>query len=205
MTNRYDELDIMALQILMDYSEGKFPIDLPRLCEKLRIKLTPYSALEESKLSEIKSIASNGELGDGFSIILAKPDPQGYIAYTYYNDNGKEIISDKRPSFTIAHEIKHVILRETDPTDEEEAEADHFARYLLAPTPLLIVGKYNAGRDIAKRFGLTNSAACNAARSRNNRVKAHGDSLFEYEADFIDWFLENVKGERRSQEIKTEE
>ncbi len=52
MANRYDELDRTALQILMDYSDGEFPIDLRKLCEKLRIKLIPYSALKRSKLSE---------------------------------------------------------------------------------------------------------------------------------------------------------
>ena len=200
MTNRYDELDKAALQILMDYSNGEFPLDLGRLCEKLRIKLTPYSALGTSKLSEIRSIASKGELGDGFSIILPKPDSQGYIAYTYYNDNGKEIVSDKRVSFTIAHEIKHVIYKERNPDATQEDEANHFARYLLAPTPLLIVGKYGDPNDIQERFGLTFTASCCASRAMNNRVKSHGYSLFEYENDFIDWFLENVKKGRRSGE-----
>ncbi len=199
MANRYDELDRTALQILMDYSDGEFPIDLRKLCEKLRIKLIPYSALKRSKLSEIKSITKNGELGDGFTVILPKPDSNGYIAYTYYNDDKKAIISDKRANFTIAHEIKHVIFRETDPTDAEEKEADHFARYLLAPTPLLIIGKYEKTSDIQIKFGLTKSAASNALDAKNNRVKAHGNSLFKYESDFIDWFLENAKKERRSE------
>ncbi len=211
MANRYDELDKAALQILMDYSGGEFPIDLGRLCGKLRIRLTPYSALGGPKLSEIKSIASKGELGDGFSIILEKPDPKGYIAYAYYNDDKKEVGSNERTNFTIAHEIKHVIFLETDPTAAEECEAEHFARYLLAPTPLLIVGKYEAVADVQGKFGLTKSAASNALDAKDHRVKAHGDSLFEYESDFIDWFLENVKDERPSRgtavpckEIKTE-
>ena len=41
----YDELDEMALSILMDYSDGYFPVDLNVLCEKLRIKLIKYSKL----------------------------------------------------------------------------------------------------------------------------------------------------------------
>ncbi len=200
MTNRYDELDKAALQILMDYSGGEFPIDLGRLCEKLRIKLTPYSALKPSKLSEIKSIAPNEELKDGFSIVLKQPDSEGYHAYTYYNDDKKEMNFSERPSFTIAHEIKHVIFHETDPTGEEESEADHFARYLLAPMPLLIVGKYENPYEVQERFGLTFTASCNALGAMNHRVKAHGYSLFEYENDFIDWFLENVKKGRRSGE-----
>lgn len=200
MTNRYDELDKAALQILMDYSGGEFPLDLERLCEMLRIRLTPYSALEASKLAEIKSIAPNEELKDGFSIVLKKPDSEGYQAYTYYNDDKKEMNFSERPSFTIAHEIKHVILRERDPNDNEEREANHFARYLLAPMPLLIVGKYENPYEIQERFGLTFTASCNALEAMNHRVKAHGYSLFEYESDSIDWFLENAKKGRRSGE-----
>ena len=89
MGNRYDELDIKALQILMDYSNAHFPLDLYYLCEKLRIKLIPYSSLPEGKLEEINAIATNGELKDGCSIILGHPDENGYLAYTYYNDNIK--------------------------------------------------------------------------------------------------------------------
>ena len=200
MINRYNELDKAALQILMDYSDGEFPIDLVRLCEKLRIRLTPYSELEASKLSEIKSIASSEELKDGFSIILREPDSAGYVAYTYYNDDKMEMNFSERPNFTIAHEIKHVILREMDPSDDEEKEANHFARYLLAPTPLLIVGKFETISEIQQKFGLTNSAAWNALEAKDHRVEKYGNSLFEYESDFVDWFLKNVKKGRRSGE-----
>ncbi len=200
MANRYDELDKTALQILMDYSDGEFPIDLEKLCERLRIKLTPYSALKESAFSEINSSVSNGELSDGFSIILNKPDPQGYVAYAYYNDDKKAIISNERVRFTIAHEIKHVIFRETNPTNIEESEAEHFARFLLAPMPLLIVGKYETNYEIRRKFRLTKSAAYNALKAKNNRVEKHGNSLFKYESNFIDWFLENAKKGRRSGE-----
>lgn len=193
MTNRYDELDKAALQIMMDYSDGKFPTDLRRLCAKLRIKLTPYSALGASKLSKVKSIASSGELSDGFSILLGEPDQEGYVAYAYYNDDDGEILSDKRASFTIAHEIKHVVYGERNPSIVQEDEANHFARYLLAPTPLLIVGKYKDPYEIQKRFGLTFTASRHALEAKNRRVMVHGDSLFEYEKDFLDWFFENVK------------
>lgn len=199
MANRYDELDKAALQILMDYSFGEFPIDLRRLCEKLRIRLTPYSELGEQKLSKIKSIATSGELGDGFSVILEMPDHEGYLAYAYYNDDKKEVGSVERASFTIAHEIKHVVFGEKDPTAAEEREAEHFARYLLAPTPLLMVGKFESVYETQERFGLTITASRNALKAKSHRVNAHGDSLFEYESEFVDWFLENVKKRRRSE------
>ncbi len=200
MGNSYDELEKVALRILMDYSNGEFPLDLQRLCEKLRIKLTPYSALEASKLSEIRSIAPKDALNDGFSIIPPKPDCEGYLAYIYFNDDRKVIKSIERLSFTIAHEIKHVIFQEKNPTSQEESEADHFARYLLAPTPLLIVGNCEHEYEIQERFGLTMTAASNALVAKNHRVKAYGDSLFEYERGFVGWFLENVNNGRHSQE-----
>ena len=200
MINRYDELDKTVLQILMDYSGGEFPLDLRKLCGRLRASLKPYSALEASKLSKIRSIAPKDALNDGFSIIPPKPDCKGRLAYIYYNDDNKAIKSIERLSFTIAHEIKHVVFHETDPTGEEESEADHFARYLLAPMPLLIVGKHENPYEIQERFGLTFTASCNALGAMSHRVKAHGYSLFEYESDFVDWFLENAKKGRRSGE-----
>ena len=111
MGNRYDELDIKALQILMDYSNAHFPLDLHYLCEKLRIKLIPYSSLPKGKLEEINAIATNGELKDGCSIILGHPDENGYLAYTYYNDNIKDVMIQERIWFTISHEIKHGVTK----------------------------------------------------------------------------------------------
>ena len=193
MGNRYDELDIKALQILMDYSNAHFPLDLHYLCEKLRIKLIPYSSLPKGKLEEINAIATNGELKDGCSILLGHPDPDGYIAYTYYNDNIKDVMIQERIWFTISHEIKHVVYNETNPTDEEETEASHFARMLLAPTCVLIVGKYDNQDDIINKFKLPKSASNNALKAKNNRVEKHGESMFDYEVDFIEWFLNNIK------------
>lgn len=193
MSNRYDELDIKVLQILMDYSNAHFPLDLFYLCEKLRIKLIPYSSLPEGKLDEINAIATNGELKDGCSILLGHPDPDGYIAYTYYNDNIKDVMIQERIWFTISHEIKHVVYNETNPTDEEETEANHFARMLLAPTCVLIVGKYDNQDDIINKFKLTKSASNNALKAKNNRVEKHGESMFDYEIEFIEWFLINIK------------
>lgn len=193
MSNRYDALDETALQILMDYSEGEFPLDLGYLCEKLRIKLIPYSKLEAKTMDELNEIACNGELSDGFSVILKGCDNDGYVAYTYYNDSEKEITSKERINFTIAHEIKHVIFGETDPSIVEENEANHFARILLAPTCILIVGKYTTIEEVQKKFGLTKTAALNALETKENRIARYGNSLFEHEREFIEWYLENIK------------
>lgn len=193
MGNRYDELDIKALQILMDYSNAHFPLDLYYLCEKLRIKLIPYSSLPKGKLEEINAIATNGELKDGCSIILGHPDENGYLAYTYYNDNIKDVMIEERIWFTIAHEIKHVAYKEIDPTDVEETEANHFARMLLAPTCVLIAGRYDNQKDIINKFKLTDSASKNALNAKNNRVNKYGEAMFDYEVDFIEWFLNNIK------------
>lgn len=85
MGNKYDDLDKNALDILMDYSEGIFPLDLEHICEKLRIKLIPYSNVSKEKLEEVHAFASNGELKDGCTILLNHPDEDGWpiieIAY----------------------------------------------------------------------------------------------------------------------------
>ncbi len=64
---------------------------------------------------------------------------------------------------------------------------------LLAPTCVLIVGKYDNQDDIINKFKLTKSASNNALKAKNNRVEKHGESMFDYEIEFIEWFLINIK------------
>lgn len=50
-------------------------------------------------------------------------------------------MSIERQRCTIAHEIKHVVYREDNPTEKEETLANHFARVLLAPSCLVMFFK----------------------------------------------------------------
>lgn len=198
MSNAYQNLDICALQVLMDYTSGCFPIDLIKLCESLKIKLIKYSQLPKEKLYLINNIARFNELKDGFSIILNKLDSDGYIAYTYYNDNYRYDYEIKRSYFTIAHEIKHILYNETNPSLKEETEADHFARVLMCPPCILIAKKYATPQDIAKDFGLTKSASINAFNSINNRIKVYGDKLFKYELNFLNWYKKSCGNKNKT-------
>ena len=44
---------------------------------------------------------------------------------------------DRRIRFTIMHEIGHIVLDHTEHSDLAESEANFFAKYALAPPPLV--------------------------------------------------------------------
>ena len=89
--------------------------------------------------------------------------------HTFYDDTA----SKGRIRFSIAHEIKHVIFGEQNPTEEDERMANHFARFLLAP-PCLVKKYLEYGMDyVASRFGLSLEAAWNAYDAADNREWYH--------------------------------
>lgn len=103
--------------------------------------------------------------------------------YIYYNDD----LPYCRQRFTIAHEIKHVVCGEEEFDKEIEVFADHFARELLAPSCLVMFMIQNHNiLEIGDRFYISASAAENAVKAAENRIKAKGMELNQYEIDYID-------------------
>ena len=108
-----------------------------------------------------------------------------FIRSDVYNKARDE---DGRARFTIAHEIKHVLYCEKDPSQKDEELANHFARALLAPSCLLFdyIDNQNAA-EVADRFGISNPAAKNALTALNSRVGAMGTQLKQYEIEYLNY------------------
>ena len=174
----YEKLDEDALNLRMDYGFFGNYVDVFKLAECLGMILIPYSALTTEQLASIADI----DIKDGFTIIRNKGDEKKY--YTYYNDNS----STGRQRFTIAHEIKHVVYGEEGFNEEDEAFADHFARALLAPSCLvMLLLKDHNFSELLNLFGLSVDATRNAMSAANNRIRAKGMELKQYEIDYIDY------------------
>ncbi|MCR5309804.1 MAG: ImmA/IrrE family metallo-endopeptidase [Lachnospiraceae bacterium] len=127
----------------------RVPIDVFDVATKLGLNVVPYSKMEEKK--ELQAWSYDR---DGF--LLLDDRENGTI---YYNDIAK---AKTRINQTIMHEIGHFLLghKSNKPNEREEAEAKFFAKYSLAPMPLIhfLVGKKTTD-NLRERFGIGYKAA----------------------------------------------
>lgn len=173
--NDYEKMDNLVISIYQDYGFSSFPIDVFELCKKLGIKLIEYSSFEDDIIKLLMSLSK-----DGFFIYLSN-EP-----VIIYNDINVRI---ERIRMTIAHEIKHYLCEDTENDEKSEKTADHFARFLLCPTPYLIFKNINDVIEIKNTFQISYNAATNALNAAERRKVYYGNKIFEYEQLLINLFI----------------
>lgn len=173
----YQKVDEMALRLRIDYCHFEKRLDVFKLAKQLNMALIKYSSLTEKQL---EVITSKEELRDGFTIFKMKNGE--YEFYTFYNDS----IGDARIRLTIVHEIKHVVFLEENPTEKDEDLANHFARYILAPTCLVMpyIDRFQV-MELVYDFDISYEAACNAYKSAESRIHGNKSALEDFEKEFI--------------------
>lgn len=119
-----------------------------------------------ASLSELESC---GGLPDGCTIRRGLGGDTVYIIL--YNNR---VRSHGRRSFTLAHEIGHIILGHEDDGPVQEAEANHFAAQLLLPAALVWELLEHSGftlsaHELARIFATSRAAAENRLRSFKGR------------------------------------
>ena len=180
----YEIVDKMALRLRMDYNHFEKNLDIFKLAKQLNIVLIKYSSLNEDQLDTIKRL----ELNDGFTI-TRKAESKNEIC-TFYND----LIGNARIRLTIAHEIKHIVFLEKQADEKEEDLANHFARYILAPTCLIMpYVKDSSPYEITQDFDISYEAACNAFSAAENRLASSKAELSDFEKEFVDEFNKRQK------------
>lgn len=108
-----------------------WPIDCFAIAKALNYIVVPYSYCSVQDMIAIDE--------DGFSKVVYNPWTGLYNYVIYYNDAQT---NEGRLRWTIFHEIGHIYLGHHDNPDDslseiEEAEADFFAKYAIAPPPLI--------------------------------------------------------------------
>lgn len=121
----YEYIKEEVVDLFERYDVRCIPISGSELALKMGITLIPFSSLSAKKLNACLKASEDGyyfEPGDGREII-------------YYNDS----LNYTRINMTILHEIGHCVLGHTDDMDADvvESEAAFFAKYALAPPPLV--------------------------------------------------------------------
>ncbi len=120
----YEYIKRAVANMYEDYGIHEIPLAPFELANKMGISIIPYSSLDKKAKAEALRYSP-----DGFSVETI--DNTWLI---YYNDDSLDI---PRIHQTIMHEIGHYILGHTKEGKVEEAEAKFFAKYALAPTPLI--------------------------------------------------------------------
>jgi len=132
---RYEELKKLVVEMFEEAEVNSLPIDCFYIAKKLKYVLRPYSQLDLEAYHDAMDISV-----EGYSQVEKNPVTGMYEYVIYYNDMNFDINHQR---FTIFHEIAHCYLGHHDEEQNmwneqiEEAEANFFAKYAMAPPPLI--------------------------------------------------------------------
>ena len=150
----YEHIMRTVINMHIEYGSNKIPFDICEMASSMNIELIPYSTL--ANYQQIKCLEKSK---DGFSI----GDSRAWKIF--YNDY---IGCEGRIRFTIMHEIGHYQLGHLSEDKMMEVEANFFAKYALAPPPLIHQLKKIDVYAISKTFCLSMEAALFAYRYYKN-------------------------------------
>lgn len=179
----YEEIKQIVVDTFEIYGIGTVPISAFEMAIKMGLKLIPYSGLNLKQQNAALRISQ-----DGFSVELQSGEWQ-----IYYND---ECYIYGRLNHTIMHEIGHYALGHCKEGEREEAEAKFFAKYALAPPPLV----HNMKRPICvssvkDTFALSHEGAKIACGYYDDWLK-YGDIYYtDYEKRMMSLFSVQDKGQ----------
>ncbi len=165
----YEFIKEEVIDLFVRYDINCTPISGFELAQKMGIIVIPYSALTAQQLEVALQTSA-----DGFYM-----EPGNGKEYIYYDDTrGYE-----RSNMTILHEIGHCVLghNETIASDVAESEANFFAKYAIAPPPLVprICPTYPS--DIQKHFFISYEAASHALDYYNKWLQFGDTDYTSYE------------------------
>lgn len=173
---QYEYIKSTVSDTFIEYGIKSAPISAFEMATKMGIKVIPYSALGKEKESYLMKRS-----GDGF---LAEYDDHTWKLY--YNDHCQ---SYGRINHTIMHEVGHYALGHIKEGDEEEAEAEFFAKYALAPPPLIHNMVENISPfSIMKKFDISYAAACYAYKYYNSWLQYGQREYTGYERKILSQF-----------------
>jgi len=114
---------------------------------------------------------------------------------SYYYDDLKEfhiIYNDSRKHarirFTIAHEIGHIVLGHKESNEENESEADFFARSLLVPIPIILFKEISDEEIIMEEFDVSFQVASIVLNNVKSRLESGCKEFKDYEKKLLKQF-----------------
>lgn len=177
--NRYEFIKGEVVALFERYEVKTIPINGYALASKMGITLIPFSSLSEKKLCCAKILSNDGFYVEG-------NDGRDFI---FYNDL---LTPQERINMTILHEIGHCVLDHVGNSPYEEAEAQFFAKYAIAPPPLINCIHPSSSIEIASYFHLSKSAASNSFDYYQKWMFYGDKSLKDYEMKLLSLFHDDL-------------
>lgn len=171
---RQVEIEVVVKELVEDYDLVQYPQSIQHAAEALGVELKAYSALDE----EHRALARKAS-DDAFNVTT----PDMMTATIAFEDGAGSMF--ERTRFSGGHELGHIVLGHTGDSPDEEAEADYFSGYFLAPHPLVL--KTPHGVSVVDRFGISASCAGYAVDQARDR-RLEGAPWLPHER----WILEHA-------------
>ena len=152
--SRYDGIEKEVYFMLEECEIDIYPIDVLEIARRLLYRIIPYSTLAIPE-----RLNAMTQSPDGYSGYEMNEDTGMYEYFIYYND----FMGRQRQRWTILHEIGHIYLGHHDmdlPYNLAEAEANYFAKYSIAPYPLINITKCEDPWMISDTFDVSFEASC---------------------------------------------
>ncbi len=181
--SRYNEIKHEVLFMYEECEICTFPIDCFEIARRLYYHLVPYSQLSDHALRLAMQYSS-----DGFSTIRQNPCTGMYEWYIFYNDYN----CFQRQRWTIFHEIGHIYLGHMEDQfmsdAQKESEANFFAKYSIAPPPLINITNCTSPSDVASSFFVSGEASVYIF-SYFQKWKYYGETEYEpFEMELLQLF-----------------
>ena len=180
-----DDVKQSVVDMLEECEIHTLPIDCFEIARKLHYVLRPYSSLSWEGMEKAYE-----KDPDGFSQVEINPDTGLYQYVIYYDDlSGNE----GRIRWTIFHEIGHIYRGHHDNPDDsnseiEEAEAELFAKYAIAPLPLIRVLKCQTAEEVQETFQTSYEASYNIWSYYWKRVQYGPPKMESFEIQLVRLF-----------------
>ncbi len=173
----YEYIKQEVIDLFIRYDIKCTPISGFEIAQKMGIIVIPYSALNRRKHRQAVQVSRDGfylESGDGKEYIFYN-DARGY----------------NRSNMTILHEIGHCVLGHDDNTnpDVAEAEAKFFAKYAIAPPPLIHRFNVTTPEEIQQHFSISYEAAKNALSYYYKWMRYGTSDYTDYEIGLLHQFV----------------
>lgn len=144
--SQYENIKENVVDMYEECGLTTYPIDCMEIARRLNYRLVPYSKLKGKKLVTAMNISM-----DGFHVLVEDKVSGMFMWVIFYNDEN----SHERQRWTILHEIGHIRLDHTQESELAEAEANFFAKYSIAPPPLIHYAQCDDYIDVAVKFDLS--------------------------------------------------
>lgn len=182
--SRYNEIEEEVADMFEESGLHTIPIDPESIAKALGYIVIPYSAFSDENRYRMMQISK-----DGFSKLKADPSTGMLRFVIYINDDQYH----ERKRFTLFHEIGHCRLghfedRSSLSYEEQESEANHFAKYAMAPNPLIHVLGVSEPLDLYDQFDTSLESAGYTFNSYKKWLDQGPDYYLAYERRILEHF-----------------